>query len=272
MNNTDAVTDGTNSRAARNRELHGAYHELLGQLATGADALVESRLETVKAEVVETNRGLVVSIARKYRPFQSPDFDDYLAAGMLGLWEAFTTWDPTKAELSTWAYRHIEGLVRRSVAANEFDGTYHDWSNRPVVLRTQAELRISLGREPSPEEIAKAAGVGIDVVVAVHRPRPVALDAPVGDNDRTVGDVIADDYAYHENAFALDEDVLDTLATKLTSVPADQIAALVRCKGIDGTALDGAPVMSTRAAARLLGFNKENVRERINKALAKLSN
>lgn len=265
---TPTPASSGNLGAARNRELRHRYLELVAQRedATIDRTAVERQLARVGNEIAALNRGLVVSVARKYRPFGSSDFDDYVAAGLLGLWEAFCSWNPERGELSTWSYRHIEGKVRRMVAAAEFDGSYHDWCDRPAVLRAEAELAAVLGREPSPAEIATRAQVPLSVVAAAHRERPVSLEAPIGDNSTTVGDLIVSDLIDTAAPAGFDDAVIDAIAARLADVPADHVAALVRCKGLDGTALDGGPLMSLRAASRLLGVNKESLRKRVNKA------
>jgi RNA polymerase sigma factor (sigma-70 family) len=155
---------------------------------------LERKLERLKDEFATANWGLAVSVAKTYFPrgdSSHSNADDYVGAALLGLWEAFLGWNPSKGSFSHWSRLHIEGATKRTVRAFEApEVSYGDFTARPSVRAAQVRLRDELGRTPTEAEIAEECGETVDLVRRALAPRPLSLDMTVGEDDTTFGDTI----------------------------------------------------------------------------------
>jgi RNA polymerase primary sigma factor len=151
-----------------------------------------------KREMIERNLRLVYSLARKYTG-RGASLDDLVQEGTIGLVRAVERFDHRRAlKFSTYAV----WWIRRSLANAVGDArTIRIPSNASVRLaaieRAESELeRLSLG-SPSTEAIAQRTGFSIRRVRALREAASVtaSLDAPVGEDGATLGDLIADDQA-----------------------------------------------------------------------------
>lgn len=74
----------------------------------------------IETGLILENMGLVISIAKQFKPKSKSEFDDYVQAGSIGLLKAIRKFDAEKASLSTWAYKHIKWeIIRQIEAANK---------------------------------------------------------------------------------------------------------------------------------------------------------
>lgn len=258
---SEVVDDTATSLSARNRQIRQRWIELEGDPSPAA-AAERGRLGN---EIASLNQGLVRSVWVKYRSLHGAD-DDLLAAGNIGLWEAFLSWDPDQAPFANWCWRHIDGRIRRQVASDEFTGSYLDWTRRPQVAQATAELRTRLDRDPTAEEIASATGLTAEAVQRTQTPSPISLDLAVEQNGSAAEEYLCttDDVP----AGAVDD--IDTLREVTSDLTPAQLAVLLRTRGFDNIALDGGPVASIREAAALLGYNREGMRERLATATQRL--
>ena len=85
--------------------------------ARGALRQAQRQIEVVKEQIVELNRGLVVSYAERFFTNASPSqTEDYIAAGLLGLSQAINSYEPDRGKFSVWAYKPITSTRARVIS------------------------------------------------------------------------------------------------------------------------------------------------------------
>ena len=254
------VIEQVDALRARRRHTARSKRELL---------LAERELNDVETTIVQLNRGLVVSYARRFtKRGRSQDMADFEAAGTAGLVAAMKSYDPTKGPFAQWAYHPIQRAVTRAVRdADHPNMNPGDFERRPDIIRAREKL-LKDGLNPTTEEIASEANATSGQVQRVlEAPRLVSADMPVGDDgDSTLGEMVADDT----------EDMADTVATDM------MVAALER-HGFDVLdlrevyvltkhfGLDGGEPQKLATIGATLGLSREAARQIESKALAKLA-
>ncbi|MBA2282137.1 MAG: sigma-70 family RNA polymerase sigma factor [Acidimicrobiia bacterium] len=145
---------------------------------------------------VRANLRLVVWVARRYRHAGLP-LADLVQEGNLGLLRAVQTFDHRKGfTFSTYATWWIRQRIGRALAdtSRTIRVPGHVAEALTVLGRTSAELLESLGREPTPAELAQASGLPLERVQQCLRAEPdvVSLSAGVGDDGNELGELLAD--------------------------------------------------------------------------------
>jgi RNA polymerase primary sigma factor len=223
-----------------------------------------------RERMINSNLRLVVSNARRYEGLGLPLLD-LIQEGILGLIRAVEKFDYRRGfKFSTYAVLWIRESIQRALAnrSRTIRIPVEVGQRERRIARAQRELASRLGREPTDDEIAEAAGLKADEVRRVRSaPRVVtSLDRPFGEGEETtLGAVLPSDTAgpAEEVDIALRDEALHTALDRLDE-PEREVLSLRY--GIDGN--DPTPVRET---ARILDMSQHRVRRLERDALAALA-
>jgi len=221
-------------------------------------------------ELVKRNLRFVISVAKKYQNRGLP-LTDLIGEGNVGLLTAARKFDPDQGvKFISYAVWWIRQAILASLARQ--GRTVRVPLNRTAdlsrIVRTAEALRQELRREPTPEEIAHATGLSLDVVqsLAALNTADVRLDAPLDpEGDRSLIErFIVDDQSNAEEQ-AMDRFLTDEIENALATLPARDAKVLRLYFG-----LDGGREHTLEEIGGMLGVTRERVRQLRDRALKRL--
>jgi len=231
---------------------------------------VEKGDREAKKTLITSNLRLVVSIAKKYVG-RGLTLLDLIQEGNQGLIRAVEKYDWRRGyKFSTYATWWIRQSITRAIAdqARTIRIPVHMVENINRFLRTSRKLMQELGREPTPEEVAKVLGIEPDKALEIIKisQEPASLESPVGDEeDSRLGDFIHDttaptlfDAASRELLKEQVEQVLSTLSDRERRVLEERFGLK-----------DGKP-KTLEEVGRTFAVTRERIRQIEAKALRKL--
>ncbi|GAB6072478.1 RNA polymerase sigma factor RpoD [Venenivibrio stagnispumantis] len=220
------------TETVRLKEEIESLKEKIGTIPSEFDHVIniiqEGRQEVnrIKQIIVQANLRLVVSIAKKYTN-RGLQFLDLIQEGNIGLMKAVDKFDYKKGyKFSTYATWWIRQAITRAIAdqARTIRIPVHMIETINKLLRVARSMVQELGREPTPEEIAKKVGMPADKVRKILRTsqEPISLETPVSDDEESqLGDFIADksvlspeEYVLKQALKAQLDEVLSTLSER----------------------------------------------------------
>jgi RNA polymerase primary sigma factor len=222
-----------------------------------------------KERLINSNLRLVISNARRYQNLGLP-LGDLIQEGVLGLIRASEKFDWRKGfKFSTYATLWIRQAIQRGLAntSRQIRVPVHVEQRQRKLARTENELTTKLGRDPSEEELAKAAEMEVDEIRALRDVDHslTSLDLPIGeDGETTLGELFASE-APEPAEVVTENERIGAVDDALDQLPGAEREVIELRFGL----ADGKE-KSLAAVGRLLGISSERVHQLETTALRRL--
>jgi RNA polymerase primary sigma factor len=228
------------------------------------------RGDAAAKRMINSNLRLVISIAKRYQGHDLPLLD-LIQEGVIGLNRAVEKFDWRRGfKFSTYATWWIRQACQRALSGQSatIRVPTHVNERRAKISRAERRLRIELGREPTREELAAAAGLSLRHVEEAldAAEAPVSLNQSVGsENDGELGDLFSDPSAGDPAEEAVASLQRQEVRRALAALPEHERRVLELRFGFDGEPT------SLEAIGKDLGLSRERVRDLEDAAIVRLA-
>lgn len=231
---------------------------------------LDGEIDTIRSRFINANQGLIAYVVQRYRGMGLRR-EDLMQEGNIGLLRAIEKFDHRRGtRFSVYAVWWIRQAVRRALAnqSRTIRIPVHALAIRYAVDQAAKRLAVQLGREPSEQELASAAGLvpsGVAQVLGMVR-EPLSLDAPRGpESEASLGESVADRAAVSPTEHAARSERADRLHHLLLGLSAREQQMLRMRFG-----LDGADECTLEQIGQSFALTRERVRQIVTAALGKL--
>jgi RNA polymerase primary sigma factor len=227
--------------------------------------------QAARDHMVRANLRLVVNIARGYSN-RGLQLCDLIEEGNLGLMRAVEGFDPTiGTRFSTYASYWIKQSIKRSLINNGKTIRIPAYMVEILSKWRRATIRLldSLGRTPTPEEVARMLGLARKKLPIIKKAMQVHQAAPQTDQTEggwSLGDIIQDHNARCPADVMLDSDTLQHVLRRIDELD-ERAASIIRMR----FGLEGGEPMTLKEIGSILGLTRERVRQIESETLASLA-